>query len=171
MRKWIVAVFATFVLVTGLACEGEGSDDETSSKETAKVTSTASTPSKEKKDKESCPADRVPKDKENIQQKRYVVIYGCAEESKGPLDLSIFVRDRTLGETGEHHEISAGGEIEYVIGYDSGHQVEITVEFKPTDYGSKTGFLYISDGPGNRKFYYINKGWKAQTDPFFRTAR
>jgi hypothetical protein len=128
-------------------------------------------PSKEKTEATPCPSDRVPKDKPNIQGKRYVVIYGCAEESMGPLDLSIFVRDTVTGETGSHHEISAGGEIQYVIGYDQGHRTELTVEFKPVNKGSKKGFLYISDGPGNRKFYFISGGWRAQTDPIFTTAR
>lgn len=167
MRKWIVCL--VIVPLTFALMGAEGGCEKREDGPTASATTEG--PSKEKKDKESCPSDRVPADKPNIEGKRYVTIYGCAEESMGPLDLGIFVRDVTTGETGDHHEISAGGEVQYVIGYDNGHHVEITVEFKPTGKGSKVGFLYISDGPANRKFYYINKGWRAQTDPIFRVAR
>jgi hypothetical protein len=57
-----------------------------------------------------------------------------------------------------------------VIGYDAGHEVLINAELKPAKPGSKQGFLYLSDGPANKKVVAIEGGWRAQVVQF-KTAR
>jgi hypothetical protein len=111
-----------------------------------------------------CSLDRLPPDPPNLDNKRYIVVYGCVEDGFQPLELITAARDNTTGEFGEHTEPSAHTEVRYIIGYDTGHHVTLHVELKPSRTGSKKGFLYISDGEGNRKIVKIDKGWRALAD-------
>lgn len=114
-----------------------------------------------------CSPTRVPPDKPDLDGKRYITFYGCVEGKYAPIELNIYVSDETTGEKGNHDEPAAGNEVQYVIGYDSGHQVRYNAELKPTRPGSQQGFLYISDGKGSRHTYPINGGWKATSDDLY----
>lgn len=116
-----------------------------------------------------CTVARVPGDHPNLDTKRYVTFYGCAERKYCPLTLEFFVRDLTTGETVTHDEPASGPEVNYILGYDAGHDVEINVKLKPAKPGSKQGFVYATDGPANKKLQAIDGGWTAQFD--FKTAR
>jgi hypothetical protein len=114
-----------------------------------------------------CSPTRVPPDKPDLDGKRYITFYGCVEGKYAPIELNIFVSDETTGEKGSKNEPAAGNEVQYVIGYDTGHQVRYNAELKPTRPGSQQGFLYISDGKGSRHTYPINGGWKATSDDLY----
>lgn len=155
MRKWYFSALAVFALVTGLAC---GPDTPTKGDPMPDpVTTTAAAGG-------ACNIDRLPPDPPNLDHKRYVIVYGCVEDGFQPIELSTAARDNTTGEFGEHTEPSANAEVRYIIGYDTGHNVTLHVELKPSRPGSKKGFLYISDGEGNRKIVKIDKGWRALAD-------
>jgi hypothetical protein len=160
MRNWIIIALAVFALLTGLACEPEGPTKEDPFPAPAKTT--AGKPLE-------CDPSEVPPDKPNLGGKRYVTIYGCVEEGFEPIELLTSARDNTTGEYGEHNEPSASRKVQYVIGYDSDHHVTLHVELKPSRPGSRLGFLYISDGPANRKTLLIDGAWRALTD--FTVAR
>ena len=160
MRQTIIIVLAVFALLTGLACEPEGPSKGDPFPAPAKTT--AGKP-------KQCDPNEVPPDKPNLDQKRYVTIYGCVEDGFQPIELFTGARDKTTGEYGEHNEPSANTKVHYVVGYDSGHKVVLDISFKPSKTGSQQGMLYISDGPANRKTLYISGSWKIKTS--FNTAR
>lgn len=159
MRRLIVGVLAAFILAPTLAClepDMPTKDDPMP----APVEKSAAS----KAQKSNCDRDRVPPDKPNLGKKRYVTIYGCVDEGFAPITLITSARDVTTGEFGEHEEPSGNTSVQYVVGYDSGHQIQMHVELKAVKPGSKNGFLYISDGPGNRIYIGIGEGYRAYTD-------
>jgi hypothetical protein len=168
MRKWIIGLSILGAAIAQSPCDAPNYNPNDQAKHTPDPVATGTLAGGHNEPIE-CTVARVPSDKPNLDKKRYVTIYGCAERKYGPLDLSIFVRDNTSGEVGSHDEPSAGPEVQYVIGYDAGHKVEINAELKPARPGSKQGFLYMSDGPANKKVQAIEGGWKAQIT--FKTAR
>lgn len=157
MRNWVVVCLAIFALVVGLGCDAMKHDPLADQERETPNTVQSSGVAK------PCDPDEVPKDKPNLEQKRYVTIYGCVEDGFQPIELFVGARDITTGEYGEHNEPAAGTKVGYVVGYDSGHKVTLDITFKPSRPGSQQGLLYISDGPANRKTLYISGSWRVKT--------
>lgn len=164
MRKWIVTVLAGVILIPTLACDWSKQQPTKDDPMPAPVITATPSTGPSAGANPVCSLDRLPKDPPDQGEHRYVIVYGCVEDGFQPLELMVAARDNTTGEFGEHTEPSANTEVSYLVGYPTSHNVTLHVELKPSKTKSKKGFLYISDGEGNRKIVQINGGWRALAD-------
>lgn len=162
VRRITVAALLAVAAASGIACEGDA-PSPTGGRDYKDPGGKATDSGKE------CDTNRVPAEKPNIGDKRYVTIYACVEQYFAPIEVSIHIRDNTTGEAHDQNEPVAGREFQVVVGYDKGHNVTMSIELKPARAGSPSGFLYVTDGPGNRHTSRIDRAWRAQYE--FRSAR
>lgn len=83
--------------------------------------------------------------------KKTVTISGTAFETKcRPLTLQMFARDENTDEKQDLVHVADSLDISYVLRYDSGHRVFLSVTLK-TAAPNCTGWVKVQDGPANKQ--------------------